>query len=220
MMPTCTAPMHSEFVVRDAYCVVRGQSDLRLADKSALRDTQYAIRNTRYGFTMTEMVVVIMMVSLFVLLVQMNLFGLLRKNTFRAQVQELVCTMQMAASAAAESNGRYEFIIDPTEQNYILREITSPDLSQVLQEEIIVENDLSDACRVVYIQFDDGESINDGWAKFRVGHSGWQYGGKIVLLDKKERPYSVVVNRLNRTISLKEGDIKLLEPKAKEEVPF
>ena len=205
-MPTCTVPTHSEPVARGPRPVTRATCDVR--------------RATSDGFTMTEMVVVIIMVSLFVLLAQTNLFGLLRKNTFRAQVQDLLCTMQMAASAAAQSNRRYELIIDPTEQKYILREITSPDLSQVLQEEIIVENDLSDNCRVVYIEFDDGESINDGWAKFRVGHSGWQYGGKIVLLDKKERPYSVVVNRLNRTVSLKEGDVGLLQPKAREEVPF
>jgi Tfp pilus assembly protein FimT len=172
------------------------------------------------GFTMTEMVVVIVMISLFVLMVQMNLFGLLRKSTFKAQVQDLISTMQMAANAAAESNRRYELTIDPVEQKYVLREITSADLSQVLEEEIIVENDLSDNCRVVYVEFDDGESVNDGWAKFRVGHSGWQYGGKIVLLDTQERPYSIVVNRLNRTVSLAEGDVGLLEPKTKEEVPF
>ncbi len=173
-----------------------------------------------HGFTLTELVIVIVMISLFVLLAQIHLFGLLRKNTFRAQVQGLISTMQMAASAAAESNRRYELIIDPTQQNYILREITSPDLSQVLEEEIIVENDFSDNCRVAYIEFDDGEYINNGWAKFRAGHSGWQYGGKIVLFDEKEQPYSVVVNRLNRIVSLKEGDVKLLEPKDKEEVLF
>ncbi len=172
------------------------------------------------GFTLIELMIVIAMISLFMLLAQIHFFGLLRKNAFRAQIQELVSTMQMATAAAAESNGRYEFIIDPTEQNYILREITSPDLSEVLQEEIIVKSDLSDNCRVIYVEFDDGESINDGWAKFRVGHSGWQYGGKIVLLDNKERPYSIVVNRLNRTVSLVEGDVGLLEPKTKEEVPF
>jgi len=172
------------------------------------------------GFTMTEIVVVLLIVSLFVLLVHANFFGLLRKNTFRAQIQDLVSTMQMATAAAAESNRRYELIIDPIQQSYILREITSPDLSQVLEEEIIVENDFGNNCKVVYIEFDDGEYINDGWAKFRIGHSGWQYGGKIVLLDEKEQQYSIVVNRLNRTVSLVEGDVELLEPKAKEEVPF
>ena len=128
--------------------------------------------------------------------------------------------MQMAASAAAESERRYEVIIDLTEQNYLLREITSPDLSEVLEEEIIVENDFSDSCRLVYVLFDDGDYTNEGRAKFRAGHSGWQYGGRIVLLDEDEQPHSVVVNRLNRIITLKKGEVELLVPKAEEDVPF
>jgi len=157
----------------------------------------------------------------------MSLLGLLRKNTFKAQAQELVSTMQMAASAAAESDRRYEVIIDLTEQSYLLRQITSPELPQVLEEEIIVNNNFSDNCWIAYVLFDDvdysleGESYtNEGRAKFRAGHAGWQYGGKIVLLDRGGRPYSVVVNRINRIITLREGDVELLVPKAKEDVPF
>jgi prepilin-type N-terminal cleavage/methylation domain-containing protein len=176
--------------------------------------------NRVHGFTLTELVVVLLIFSLFVLLAQENLFGLLGKNTFSSQAQELVSTMQMAASAAGQSDRRYEVIIDLTEQNFLLRQITTPDLSEVLEEEIITENTFSDNCRLVYVQFDDGEYTNEGKAKFRVGHSGWQYGGKIVLLDSKERTYSVVVNRLNRIITLREGDVGLLEPKAKDEMPF
>ena len=170
------------------------------------------------AFTFTELVIVIVMVSLFVLLAQMRLFGLLERNTFKAQVQEFVSTMQMAARAAAESNRRYEVIIDLTEQSYLLREITSPDLSQVLEEEIIAQNDLGNNCWVAYVEFDDGDYANQGLAKFRVGHAGWHYGGKIVLLDENEQYYSVVVNRLNRLISLEEGDVGLLVPRAKEEI--
>jgi Tfp pilus assembly protein FimT len=164
--------------------------------------------------------VVLVVLALFVFLAQMHLLGLLRKNTFRAQAQELVSAMRMAAAAAAESDRRYEVIIDLTEQNFLLRQITSPDLSQVLEEEIIVENDFGDNCRVVYVEFDDGDYTNEGKAKFRAGHSGWQYGGKIVLLDEAERSYSVVVNRLNGIVRLEEGDVQLLVPKTKEEVPF
>ncbi|MHC4229318.1 MAG: prepilin-type N-terminal cleavage/methylation domain-containing protein, partial [Planctomycetota bacterium] len=126
--------------------------------KCNTRNTQYATRNTRDGFTMAELLVVLVVVSLFVFLAQIHLFGLLRQNTFRAQMQEFVSTMQMAASAAAKSDRRYEVIIDIAEQDYLLREITTPDLSEVLEEEIIVEADLSENCRVVYIQFDDAES--------------------------------------------------------------
>jgi prepilin-type N-terminal cleavage/methylation domain-containing protein len=172
------------------------------------------------GFTLTELIVVILIISLFLLLAMMNLFGLLRESTFRAQVQEFASTMQMAASAAAESDRRYEVIIDLEEQSYLLREITNPDLSEVLEEEIIVQADLSENCRVAYVEFDDAQYTNEGRAKFRAGHSGWAYGGKIVLMDRNEQPYSLVVNRLNRIVGLEEGDVLLLQPKAKDDIPF
>jgi prepilin-type N-terminal cleavage/methylation domain-containing protein len=175
-----------------------------------------------HGFTLTELIVVVLIVSLFVLLAITNLSGLLRKNTFRAQAQELVSTMQMAASAAAESDRRYEVIIDLAEQGYTLRQITSPDLLQVLEEEIIVKNDFNDNCQVVYVFFDDLVETDEDHqvAKFRAGHAGWQNGGKIVLCDEDGQPYSVVVNRINRIVTLKEGDVELLMPKRQDEVPF
>ena len=174
------------------------------------------------AFTLTELVVVILVLSLFVLLTMMNLFGLLRKNTFKVQAQQFVSTMQMAASAAAESERRYEVIIDLTEQSYTLRQITSPDLSQVLEEEIIATNDFGANCQVFYVLFDDLMETDEDHqvAKFRAGHAGWQYGGKIVLLDEMEQPYSVVVSRMNRVVTLKRGDVELLMPKAKNEVLF
>ena len=209
---TCSAQMRTDWVGRDAYRVMRIKSDIR--------KTQNAICNTRCGFTMAELLVVLVVISLFVLVAQIHLFGLLRKNKFKAQIQQLVSTMQMAAGAAAESDRRYEVIIDIPEQRYMLRQITNPDLSQVLEEEVIVEDSFSVNCRVVYVQFDDGDFTSEDRAKFRAGHSGWAYGGKIVLLDEKERPYSIVVSRLNRMIALEQGDVELLWPKTKDEVPF
>jgi len=160
------------------------------------------------------------LVSLLVMLAIPSLFGLLRKNTFRSGIRDFVSTMQMAATAAAESERRYEVIIDLDEQTYLLRQITSSDLTQILDEEIIIDNDFSERCLVSYVQFDDEEFTNEGRAKFRAGHSGWQYGGKIVILDEEDNPYSVVVNRVNRTVVLKPGDVEMLLPKRKDEVIF
>jgi prepilin-type N-terminal cleavage/methylation domain-containing protein len=174
----------------------------------------------RNGFTMAEIVVVLAILSICLLIAQINLFGLLRKNTFKAQIQELVSTMQNAVRAAAESDKKFEVIIDIEEQGFLLREITTPDLSEILDEEIITQENLSNNCRIVYVEFDDGEYTYDGRAKFRAGRSGWTYGGKIVLFDENERPYSIVVNRLNRIIMLEEDDFKLLEPKAQDEITF
>ncbi len=172
------------------------------------------------GLTFIELIIVTAIIGMFAVMAQSRLFGLLWKNTFKAQVQEFISTMQMAATAASESDRRYEIIVDLAEQSFLLRQITSPDLSEVLEEEIIIENQLSNKCRIVYIQFDDGDYTNEGRAKFRAGHSGWAYGGKIVLIDDSEKLYSIVINRLNRIITLQEGDVELLEPKRKEDVLF
>ena len=87
-------------------------------------------------------------------------------------------------------------------------------------DEIIIVDNFSENCRVAYVMFDDGEMTSEDRAKFRTGRSGWQYGGKIVLLDENEQPYSVVVSRLNRMVTLEQGDILLLEPKSRDEVLF
>lgn len=172
------------------------------------------------GFTFIELVIVTVIVGLLAVMAQLHLSGLLRKNTFRAQVQEFVSAMRMAVTAASESERRYEVIVDLVEQSFMLREITSPDLAEVLEEEIIIEDYFSENCRVAYVKFDDGDYTNADRAKFRAGHAGWQYGGAIVLLDSEERPHTVVVNRLNRRITVTEGEVELLEPKAKDDVPF
>ncbi len=202
-MPTYTAPMHTDAYMRKCVVPIRSSTHPRIN-----------------GFTLIELIIVVLMVSLFVLLAVVNLFGLLGRNTFRAQVQELVSTMQMAASAAAESDRRYEVIIDLIEQSYTLRQISGTRLSQDMEGEVIVQNELGDNCWIAYVEFDDGEYTNDGRVWFWVGRSGWQYGGKIVLLDSNENQYSVLVNRINRIVTLQEGDVELLTPKRQEEVPF
>jgi prepilin-type N-terminal cleavage/methylation domain-containing protein len=182
-----------------------------------------SIKNRKHGFTMAELLVVLAVVSLFVLMAQLHLFGLLRKNTFKAQTQELVSTMQMAASAAAETGRRYEIIIDIAEQCYGLKEIAGTEIyvdnPDETPGEIIVQNNLNENCRLVYVWFDDGIDTNTK-AWFRVGPSGWQNGGRIVLYDEKEQPYTVVVNRINRIVKLEEGNIELLEPIPKNELLF
>jgi prepilin-type N-terminal cleavage/methylation domain-containing protein len=172
------------------------------------------------GFTLTELIVVLVVLSLFVMLAQPHLLGLLEKSSFKAQIQQLISTMQMAAGKAGLSDKRYEVIIDLEQQSYMLREITTPDLSVVLDQEIITRNSLGSNCRIVYVEFDDGQNTSSGQAKFRAGRSGWAYGGKIVIQDEHENTYAIVVNRLNRMIALQEGPGELLEPKNRDEIIF
>ena len=126
--------------------------------------------------------------------------------------------MQSAISTASQSENRYEFIVDLTEQTFLLRQITTPDLAEVLEEEIIINEKLSDKCTIIAVEFDDGDYTFDGQAKFRAGHAGWAYGGKIVLQDEHEQMYSIVVNRMERIVKVKKGNYQLLRPIPKDEL--
>jgi prepilin-type N-terminal cleavage/methylation domain-containing protein len=212
-------------MICSAQMLIEPNARYRIFDSRNLKDEhrKSSIENRNRGFTFAEFLVVIAIVSLFAALAQIHLFGLLRKNTFKAQMQELVSTMQKAASAAAETGRRYEVIVDVTNQGYELKQITGPEIyvdkPDETPGEIIIQNNLTENCRLSYVCFDDGIDTNTK-AWFRVGPSGWQNGGKIVLLDEKDQPYTIVVNRINRIVKLQEGDIELMEPKAKDELPF
>jgi Tfp pilus assembly protein FimT len=172
------------------------------------------------GFTLVELLVMTALLALFVVMAQTNLLGALRQSRFEGQVQEFVSAMQRAASAAAEGGGRYEVIVNLGEQTYLLRRISGTNLADVLDEEVITQGRFGDNCHASYVEFDDGDYTNDKPAKFRVGHAGWHYGGKIVFLDSSEQPHTVMVTRLNPIVKLVDGNPPLLRPKTKEEMPF
>jgi prepilin-type N-terminal cleavage/methylation domain-containing protein len=172
------------------------------------------------GFTLAESMVVIVVVSLLVVLAATNLRGVVTKNSFKSRVQGLVSAIGAASTSAAQSGKRYEVIIDIPQQSYLLREISSSDLSEVLDEEIIAQGDFGENCRVSYVLFDDGEFTNEDRAKFRASRTGWQFGGIIVLLDRDEQPWSIVIDRLSNVVSLQPGEAQIIWPRSKDELPF
>jgi prepilin-type N-terminal cleavage/methylation domain-containing protein len=184
------------------------------------RDEVVSAVNTDSGFTLAESMVVIVIVSLLVALAATNLKGVIIRNSFKSKVQGLVSAIEAASTSAAQSDKRYEVIIDISQQSYLLREITSPDLAEVLEEEIIAQEDFGDNCRVAYVLFDDGEFTNEDRAKFRASRTGWQFGGIIVLLDEDEQPWSIVIDRLSNVVGLQPGEAQIVWPRSKDELPF
>ena len=175
---------------------------------------------SRRGLTLIEMLVVVSILGLFVCWVTLNLSGALRRQVFRATAHEFVSALQTAITAASESDRRYEVIVDLPEQTFLLRQITTPDLSEVLEEEIVMQGAFDHTCRALYVEFDDGQSTRQDRAKFRAGHAGWQYGGKIVLLDEDDHPHTVLVHRLGHKIDLLDGDVELPMPQDQQAMAF
>jgi prepilin-type N-terminal cleavage/methylation domain-containing protein len=172
------------------------------------------------GFTLAESMVVIVVVSLLVALAATNLKGVLIKNSFKSQASGLVSALESASTSAVQSGKRYEVIIDIPQQSWLLREITSPDLSEVLDEEIVAQEDFGGNCRVSYVLFDDGQFTNEDRAKFRTSRAGWQFGGIIVLLDSEEQPWSIIVDRMSNIVRIEPGEAQIIWPRSKDDVPF
>lgn len=180
------------------------------------------------AFTLIEAMVVMAIISLMIAIAAFNLMGPLHQSTFDASAQRMASIFQRAANASYRNGKRYEVMVDLIEQTYVLREISSNNLAEVLEEEVIDKRQLPESCYISYVEFDDpqediaqvDETTNSLIAKFRAGPAGWQYGGKIVLLDRNDNAYSILISTLSRVVSLRRGDVPILASKLKTEVPF
>jgi prepilin-type N-terminal cleavage/methylation domain-containing protein len=184
------------------------------------RGTRDEGRETRNGFTLAESMVVIVIISLLVAITATNLKGVIIRNSFKSKVQGLVSAIEAASAAASQTGKRYEVIIDIPQQSYILREISSSNLAEVLEEEVIAQEDFGASCMVSYVLFDDGEFTNEDRAKFRASRMGWQNGGIIVLLDEEQQPWSIIIDRLSNIVNVQPGEAQIIWPRSKDELPF
>lgn len=172
------------------------------------------------GLTVAELMITLSILALFLMLANTSVLSRVQNSRFKSQIQDFVSTLQMAVMSAAETGRRYEVIVDPLNQSYLLRQITTSDLADYLPEEVICDGEFGRACRVDKIVFDDGDITTQDPAKFRAGRRGWAYGGQIVFYDEDDRAFTVLVNRLNRRIEIVEGEVELLSPQGADALPF
>lgn len=200
-MPTCTAPMHFDETFNS------------LGYKAGRR-----------ALVLMEMLVVLVIIGLMTALTTLNFSSAFTRAKFEKEAYAFINVLKMAQNGAAESDRRYAVILDFDEQAYTLRQFESRSLDVIPDEEAIITTGyFTDECYLDWVLFDDFESAAEDSAyeaRFYAGHSGWQYGGKIVLLDGDGNPYSVIVNRISRVISLLPGDVEILAPQYPEDVPF
>ena len=174
------------------------------------------------GAVLAEVVMVLFIISLFTMVAMINLSGALSRDSFKGRAYDLVRLFQMSATSAAETGRRYEIVMDFARNSYLLREITTGlvAVEDIKEEEIIQTGNFSDRFQLSYVMFDDGDWTNEAPALFRVGKNGWQYGGKIVVMDEDGNPYSIVINRLSRMIDIVEGDVEIPMPRTADEMGF
>ncbi|MCD4831604.1 MAG: hypothetical protein K8R02_07350 [Anaerohalosphaeraceae bacterium] len=174
------------------------------------------------GAVLAEVIMVVFIVAMITSLVMINFATTASSNSFRARANDLVRLFKMAVTTSAQTDRRYEVVIDFSQNSYLLREITTGlvAVEDIKEEEIITRGEFNDSFQLSYVMFDDGEWTNEAPALFRCSKSGWQYGGKVVVSDDGGNLYSIVINRLNRIIELRGGDVELLETRTQDEMGF
>ena len=163
------------------------------------------------GFTLIEILTVIGLIALMVGGTMLSFSAMWGNLRFKRQAEELVNTFQMAYNAAAQSDRRYAVILDLTEQAFILREFKSLDLETMHPDDAIIQTGyFSEALRMEYVLYDDGDDTRDyestAGIRFLAGHSGWKYGGIVVLSDADGMPWTIVIHRFARPVELFEGE--------------
>ena len=181
------------------------------------------------ALVLTELIIVIIIIALMAGMVSISFPAILSRKQFESQAKAFISTLKMAQNAAAESNKKYAVSLDFEEQTYTLRQYTKADWEVILDEEpVIFEGYFSEQCYLDYVIFDDGTDTREPLegrimvgAWFYATRTGFQNGGNIVLLDSEGNPYSVIVNRLSKVISLLPGeDYEIPMPRETYELPF
>jgi len=178
------------------------------------------------GLVLMELIVVIMIIGMMTAMATLNLTGVFAQKKFEQEAYAIIDVLKKAYHASAETDRRYAVVFDFIDGAYVLRQFATLDLQTLPEDEAVISvGYFSKYCVLDYVLFDDfmdtrdeGDNISE--ARFLAGRGGWQYGGKIVLLDVDGNVYSIVVNRLCGDVKLVPGDAEILVPVDAGELQF
>lgn len=179
----------------------------------------------RSGHVLIELVMVLGLIAMMAGIAMVSFGALWGNLRFKRQAEELVNVFQMAQNAAAESDRRYAVILDFVEQKFVLREFKSLDLGTMDPDEAVIQTGyFSNALTLDYVLYDDLEDTRDmedvTEARFLAGKSGWQFGGKVVLLDEDGMPWTIVIHRFAKPPEMFKGEVEIYLPQDEKNVPF
>ncbi|MHC4551234.1 MAG: pilus assembly FimT family protein [Planctomycetota bacterium] len=191
-------------------------------------------RRLHRGLILVEALMVVALIGLMAGAAIISYSAMWGSMRFKSEVGELVNILQMAQDAAAQSHRRYEVILDRDLQGYVFREFKG---YSILDDEMPLEDPNVEAIqktffsRAVYLKDveydyytqDELDALSDqnvNFFRFVTGRPGWQAGGKIVLLDEHERPWTIMIHRIAKPVELIEGDELIWPPQEAQDVPF
>ena len=172
----------------------------------------------RRGLVLVEMLVVISIIVFLTSVAMLSYSAMAGNMYFRRKANNLVAVLQTTVNTAQQSDRRYVVELNFKEQTWLLREMLPADAEVFSEEDTIIKSGLFDERFMLdYVLYDDGldtrvprEGEITTVAAMVAGHGGWQYGGKIVLRDEDDNPWSIVFYRIGKPAELIPGDVDIL----------
>lgn len=180
------------------------------------------------GFTLVEMLVIIVIFGLMVGIASVTLTGNADRVKFEKESSKFIHVLKLALNASVETSQPYAVVLDFEEGSYFMLPYTHADKDRTLEEEeVIAEGFFSENFWLDYILYDDGIDSRDLTGEFavkmlwiRARRSGWNNAAKIGVFDKNGNEYSILLSRMSGEIKLIKGDAYLPQPRDKRDVPF
>ncbi len=205
--------MHSTFTAPMSWAV-----NVRLA----------AMRRNRFqrGLCLIEVLLVVGLLGLMAGVATISYSAMWGSLRFKREANELVNILQMAQDAAAQSDRRYDIVLDRDVQGYLFRDFigfTNLDDERPMENpevEAIQKTFFSSAVYLESVEYDfytkEEEELlaeeDTDYFRFVTGRPGWQAGGKIVLLDQDDQPWTIIVHRFAKPVELVKGDVGIWKP--------
>jgi general secretion pathway protein H len=179
----------------------------------------YPITGSR-GFTLLELIVVLVIISLMTALVTPRLVGSLTKMNLKTSAQKISSFLRYARSQAVSEQTVYHAVFDFEKNSiYIKNEKPQGDEDTFFKAEIeSAETDNSKSKRsgtqsyilpegvVIKKAIIANEEIDSGLFNIVFYPAGSSSGGIVVLMDEKERRYQINIDFITGIISLSEPD--------------
>ena len=183
-----------------------------------MKTMTYNPNPTYRGLVLIELLLVLGIIAFLTSIAMLSFSAVSGNMYFKRKTEKLVELLQTAVNTAQQSDRRYVVTLDFKEQSWMLQELMPADAEVYDQDDATIKSGFFDPrFQLDYVLYDDGLDTRyprEGEVTTKTfliaGHGGWQNGGKIVLRDEDDNPWSILFYRIGKPVELVPGDVDIL----------
>jgi general secretion pathway protein H len=168
------------------------------------------IRGKRTGFTLFELLVVLILISLIMSFVGPRLFKSLNRRNIESTARQIAASLRYARSGAVSEKLPYRALFD-MDANRLTIERYAPPAEDASEPEAESHEKTKVFTLTSGIRFNKGisfggETVENGIFEMIFYPAGGTSGGEIFLMDEEKRTFRIVVDMITGSVTINQGD--------------